>query len=434
MSGKDNSVVQSLERLTELEVEPLPDLPDIAAVLTTEEIKEKAEETRQKAAAICAWVNTHMGRLDLLNDPSFGREERELAKPLKEQIESSLKELVENKTPAYRRAAWLAILLYELNKERDTREQVEHLMAKLVEAGYLIEDPEGSLNAYNRTYAPSPESGFGEPEIAAVKKTLRDLLNRVYLRVGEKRQEKTEVLKGMATISYQELKDGKPGKCSLSIPAEEIKNGSEQRWRGGGELLVESDGRRILPLNAVGSIEEAVREAKSLKITLLVKSLESEKPPFPGGASKEQIAKIHFLWHLIKRFLRNAENEERIASQLEELAKLATISQEEFFLDGKVGTCLAELEGTWKIPSPDGQTAAELPNLFFVVERKEGEGKTKIRLVEVPDHLKELLASCIGEEFPESPKFGGCPIPLGSMLRSIYGQVSKSAQIQERFS
>lgn len=410
MTQKGN-VLHSLEELKELKVVPLPELPDLEE-LSLENLEAQADKIREGANKIRRWTEAALTQIDQVT--GLSREARELAGDAITANQKSLTEFLGHEVPAYRRAAWLALLSHEFSRDLHSREKVEELAKRLVEEGRLTEDSRGEIRLYDRNFRISPEARFEKPEIAEIWRLVGNLLKRVESEDKKERGEKAQELKAQADISPQELRDGKPGKSFLSVPPEKARNGL---WRGGGTMLVESDGQKIEPLAATGSIEAAVEETKELKVHLLVSSLKYETAPMvklPSDAAR----KVQLLWHLVKRALRTEETKVVHTA----FAEKATVGPEEFFVERKSGVCLVEFSGVWETPQGE-----RITSLFLLVERK-GKKEPKLQIVEVPDHLNGFFASCMGEKFTEEDsKFGGVGQPLRAVLQACYGQTSQSA-------
>jgi hypothetical protein len=416
---KTKSSSRKRKRLTTV-LAPLPKLPELIDI-PGEDLTKQVDKIRQGANEARNWVLWVLPRLERLEVQP--REAREmLAKEIKAARES-LQNLYQHSTPAYRRAAWLARFQHEFSRKLSTHGEVKTLLEGLVNEGILEEDPAGALETYKKHYSVSSDCKFEEPEIAAVKNFLTDLLNRVWREVGKSREQKTQELLAQKTIDWQELLRDKTGKYVVSIPKQRVSKNGETFWRGGGTLLVKSEKGKIFPLGASGAIERGVEEAKKMGIHLLVRSLQYDSPPFVEKLPEDQRKKVQFLWHILKRGIQLEEEAGKMQSLQKKLSVKTTVTPEKFFLEGAPGTCLAILNGIWVIPEGN-----HIRHLFFLATREEKEGSKKIRLAEVPDHLKDYLADCL-EEYPEEgERFKGIPYPLNAVLQAIYGQILNASR------
>ena len=198
-------------------------------------------------------------------------------------------------------------------------------------------------------------------------------------------------------------------------------------------MQVESDGERVTPLAATGTIQGAIEEAMGLKVHLLLKSLEWDTAPHVQALPLDMNKKIQLLWHVLQRGLLAAEEKQQRQALRDEFKEKATITPEQFFLEGQPGICLVQLEDDWEDRALDGKVKNRVLDPFFLAERfNQGEEEQGfIRIVEVPPHFEEMLAPCMGE-YAEGEKFQELPYPLALVLRNVYGQTAKAAQINNK--
>jgi len=371
-----------------------------------EEAEEQAERDREEAKRVAPIIEQAITYLE----HARGRE-REVIERLGDKpagAKNFLETQLKHPVPAVRRAVWRAVLGFELGRAIDSREEVEALLSNLVKRNLLQEVAGGYLYAYGRSYQVLPESYFGPPEKAEVKQLLHDLLGAV----------KAKLLAGLTRLTLEQLFGGKPGNYIMEVPPEKTSNG---KWLSGGVLRVASNGDYITPLEAMGGIESAIEKAKDLGARLQVKSLKESKPPFFPRGDPDFGAKVRFLWHIIRRAKRLED--ERVA-----FPERATVTPEEFFLEGKTGVCLVDLgQIVWEEADQQGKVKNRHYSVFFLVRRFETEGIKRLSIVEVPDHLVDLLAPCMGE-YEEGEKFQGCPWPLLGILREGRRQCLKALQ------
>ena len=432
--SNDDSVVEEEAGLV-----PSPKLPDVSSTLLADETV--ADKVREGAEKVRTWVKATLAALSQVARGS--RELQEIRAPAVAEAERKLNRfLKEEEMPAYRRAAWLGLFDFEFSQELKNREEVKGLLSRLVAEGRLVETTDGPIKGYKDkadepepAYAFSDEAQFGDPEMWEVSSLYRQCRQRAWEATGKARTDEARELMKQSELSVEEFLEGKPGIFTIGIPPEPIVNlttDSIIAWRGGGTLQVKSDGQKIFPLAATGNIQASVQEAKELKVHLFRDSLSWETPPFIKELPIEMAKKIQLLWHLLQRGLRAAEETRQLQAVKDEMAILVTVTPSEFFLEDKPGICLAEYRGIWEELVPDEEKVNRRPNLFFSVERFSQEGEEGdqmfIRLVQVPDHLGDFFEACSGE-YPEGEQFGGCPQPLRAVLRAIYGQTMKAAQL-----
>lgn len=440
--------LRSLEALEKVRASfiPLPELPEISDALIADEAV--AERIREGAGKIREWVAAVLPKIDEARKGS--REAQELAAEAVKEAEQKLHEYLRDDTPAYRRASWMGVLSHRLSAEINSRAEAIALIQELVEQDYLLKIPAPSRNgdeqetsqelpataleAYGMGYIVPDESAFGDPELDELKKGFTDFLNRVWEAERKTRIQGAQNLFAQNELTSQEFLAGTSGKFALGIPPEEVRktDGTTDFWRGGGTLLMQSDGENATPLAATGTIQNAVAEAKNLGIHLKLQSLEWEIPPFIKALPPDMSRKIQLIWYLIKRGLQALEEKQQRQALKEKLAEKATVTSEQFLLEGKEGVCLVQFEQDWEERAPDGQVVNRVTDPFFLVERyTQDEGNQRfILLVEVPPHFEALLKPCMGGHL-EGDKFSGVPHPLGTMLRNAYGQAAKLAQIND---
>ena len=405
-----------------------PELPDLQEdELDIESLKERAAIIRQKAKDVSDWTAGAFAFLDSIE--TLDREERELAAvPINKAKEGLERLLHRETTPAFRRAAWLACLRYMLSHEFRSAEEVKTLFRELVENGYLQETPDGLLKLDRVCYAVPQEAAFDDPEIQEIAALMRGLADKVRQAEKTARRQKAEELVNEGNLTIEDFLSGKEGRLAIQIPPEKIvQNGSVLSWRSGGLLLVESDGEKCWPVDALGgqSFEGGVGEAMDLGVFLIVSSLiQHDRPPCPQRLPEANVRKLQLLWHLLRRGIRAHEEKERIQTAREEMTGEATITPAKFFLEQCAGLCLVEYGENWQ--TPDDETVADV---FFLVERQVQEEEPTIRVVEAPDHLRDFLGDCVDQEFPEEDGFRRIPYPLGAVLKAVYGQTQKANEI-----
>lgn len=437
MNNKNNKPVRLENLKEEWEKRAVPELPEIK-LDNIAEVETQAEKISQAAKQVRVWVCSTLGQLDLAEKAS--RQAKELMAPKVAEARKGLDDLFGHELVAYRRAAWLGLFDYEFSKDLHSRQEVENLLEELAKKGQLQlipeEETEGDgFKAYGKIYTAPTNAGFEEPEVKEVRKTMSGLLSRVFEETGKKHAEKAKDLRGQGSLLSQEFLAGKPGKYVLEVPAEKTVFNGRELWRGGGTLLVETDGEDVFPLDASGSIEGAMKKAKDLGVFLKFYTLERDRPPIVPNLDPERGKKVQLLWYLIKRASRAEEKSARLVKAKEALISRVTVSCQEFFLEQKPGICLAEFRGTWQ--NPDGNPGPA--DFLFLVERtKEEEGgaeKLYVRIVDVeelPNQLNGFFAQCLDKYVEKGNKFEGLPYPLRAVLMAIYGQVLKASQGAEK--
>lgn len=425
MSNRKGGGVQS-DNLGEIRFTGAPELelPNVDLTdLSPEKLEETARKTKEKAKEVERWVTTFLGNVKAVRQ--LTREAQELVADQVTEKRQHLQDLLDSETPAYRRAAWKAYLLWHICNCPCNFKAAKQMLEKLVEDGYMEEDSEGVLEIWDRYYSVPHQSAFGEEENDQVQEALSNLQFQVGQKTRQQKRNRAAELREQGEISPQELLEGKAGKCFLPIPPEY----DERRdfWRRGGNLLVRQDEQgRIWPLEATGGIENAICEAVGMNVFLLGYSLSWENPPSVKNLPDEENGKIRLLWFLINRAIEAVQEEEEMKNLREEFQEDADITDREFFLERRTGTCLIHFQGKW-----ENRDGSEVPYLFFLAERGEEEGETTIHLVEIPEHLEKLFSEC-QENYPEGgDHFEDVPQPLRAVLQACFGQVQRASHMAE---
>jgi hypothetical protein len=398
--------------------------------LSLEEIMaagKKGDEIATEADQIRRWVALQLPVIDQAKSLSW--EKFWLLAEKVQAIEAKLNEVLNDEDPLRRKAALLPFLKHQFSKEFVNYQAVDDLFNGLVKSGYLQENPWGdelkSLTVYNRTFVVSlPQSLMTEADYSELQDAIDLLRQRVDRNVKEAQREKANSLRcAGGNPNLDQLLAGKPGRYLIDVPPDPPTNGRDY-WLGGGSLLVESDGQKIKPVEAAGSIAAAVEEAKKLNVYLLLYTLSpawtKTKAPVINGLDENKGRKVQLLWYLLKRGIRAWEKQKLVEAERQEMAKKADLLPKQFFLEKKTGTCMVEFDGVWRNPS-----TPPIHNLFLLVCRKKEGSGTAIQIVQLPSHLKEFFANCNGTEYPEEDeRFNGCAQPLKAVLQAVYGQTA----------
>jgi hypothetical protein len=337
---------------------------------------------------------------------------------------------------ASQRIVWMAIGKFGPKRSQNLPELVNRL-ERLVNWGYLEENSQGPFQVAKKSFALPVE--LQPSELAEVKAAFEEAL-RAYRQVERlARMETRKALLKAENLDRKRFFGQEEGFKVIECPSLRQVEPETQKeiFHPGATILVKKNsGGKIYLQEAIGpeSIVRAVRELREMNIYFSLKDLlERERSPFVPSLTKEQGGNFTKIWYLLKRgILREKEIAEREELE-EELGKLASLKPEEFFLEGKEGIVLAKYNDpkpwTWK--SPDGKVVEiEAEKLFFLVERRRGENQNFIQLKDVPPWLKEFFSDCQGE-YPEGEKFRGLPLKLGVILRTIWNEVYRHAQIEK---
>lgn len=430
--------VESLEKLGEAYNEslvPRPKLPEITGLVTDEAV---LQALRQGADEVRHWTISTLAQLENLDNAP--REIQEHNEEKVAEAKRTFQEYLEADTKTFRRACWLGSFEQRLSAQISSRAEAQAVITSLVQEGLIEKVDGGPLKIYGETYAVPSRSTFKEPELIEVAGFIAQLVTRALQAERQARTKKSEELFGQNELSLNEFLAGKAGLITFGVPPEEfVDKDGQPKWRGGGTLLVQSDGKKVWPLGASGTIQRGVEEAMSLNVHLLSYALSWEWPPKVPDLDEARAKKLTLLWFLLKRGIDAMQRSQAVERAKEEMIASAesVLSPEAFFLKGEVGVCLVEFHGTWEPLVAEGERPLYVPDLFFLTERfTQGEGaeaEVFVRLVATPPHINGYLDSCTGVAYPEGDKFSGVAPRLRAVLQAIYGQTARKAQLAERY-
>ncbi len=439
MKKKSLNNQKEVNSLAELTMVPCPQLPALEIEEVSGEsiavLEKQAEETRRNAREVSKFVKNALAFREQIW--KLSREARECREEKLKSVEAALNNLLYKEAkPAYRRAAWREVFACRLKREINSGEEARTIFAGLVGEGFLQENPDGKghIQWNGFSYSVPERSAFEEPEFSELAGMVEILTSKVRTAQKTRRREETAELFASSTLSFQEFKARKPGKIALVVPAEEIpsrEGNGQKHWLSGGVILVESDESSIHPIRWVGGegFSYAVREVQDLGIFLFLDDLDKEEPPYKPKLDPLRGRKFKLFWHLCKRAVLYAEEEEKVTAQEARLQKSATVGQEEFFLDQASGIVCAEFKGLWRTGGTEDEN---IPNLFCLIERaKEEDGSTSVTLLDVPDHIREFLGGQIGQSYQEGERFEGVPYPFRAVLQAIWRQTKMAAEIAD---
>lgn len=331
---------------------------------------------------------------------------------LKDTLAEAQRCLTENRlhdNETVRREVWKALISFVIGSQLSSYDEAISLVSQLVADGLLVEDESGPLTILGRNFRVPAEAMFEEEDIAGVAAILEEFRNRA-----------RDAFIGKASSNPRDLLLQNGGDFKVHIPPEKRIIAGTDRWFPGGLLLLRSAGGFIEPIDAIGGIANGVYLARCLGVKLEAKSLYESEPPniaFDANDKKEadKNAKKQLIWHLAKRGLRFDLWLRRTQAQ-------ANLDSKGFFLETRSGKYFFDFPGTWE----EGEGKIKISRLVFLIERLSQEGQNFIRIVSMPDYLKDILPK-VGESYPEGERFSGIPRPLQRMLCAIHGKVMSAA-------
>lgn len=289
------------------------------------------------------------------------------------------------------------------------------------------EESAARIRLYGKTYRVNGTNAFQnafkallETKVAEAEKAATDQL-----------MEKIRGIMGQSTpgISIQKIATGMPGKMGVSVPDET--SGGTRHF--GGVMLVESDGKHIKILEAVGKFAGKVNQLRELRRFLPVRTLLNERLTLTERVA-EPVYKDLWLFHkLLRRVVESdLQRQERLkksedfkvacAQERANLAAKATVSNTNLWLiDKEIGTAVVSLPH-WEVTAKlegDRPRTDKFAYVSFLVERAED---GKIKVAEFPERLKGLFQNSKIMEFADpSDRFSGLGYPLAAMLRMAFG-------------
>lgn len=445
--GQLDAVVKELK----LKIPTLRSLPSLSGLANV--VGEKVKAVRQieeDVAGVVKFICASNNQLAACQD----RLERkivadEIAKPMAE-MEAYLKDVLEQDDKVFKTAAAVAYLKTTFSGQPASYDEGRQMLADLTGRGLLAQAGSGPILIGYQHFTINPSFGLDVEDIAEINQVVAKFSRTLQTLENQRRQEQTKTMEEESEIELGVALSGNVGKCLVHVPAESYidrRDGDKEKWRGGGNLLVDFRKEDVIPLKASGSIERLVAQMAAMKVKLPKHTLLWQCPPGMGKAydrvveavenshavprqqAEEIVRKIQALWWLIHRGInRFKENSLREAIR-QEMAEAATITAQQFFgLNGSAGkpvegTALLQFKGVFRQKNED-----TIFEPFFLVKRGENEGKGFFEVTEVPEHLKEVLGEYVGKQFPTSSEYHECPEQLGRLIRAMRGQEEMAVQ------
>lgn len=328
------------------------DVPKLSPELTTNPSRH-GEKVRMIAAGVRKIPELITTALKLREDQIAFVEayEDELEREIAEQaVKADILKITEevgnylnHKEPFYKAAACRAYLLHGLGLVYYTVEEALKIIKDLEQKELIIRDNISSIKIGYYRYRINEELKLNQKTIDEVVETINNFMLEFEQCERDRRDAKLAEMDGAITISLEEFKIGKVGKCLLEVPAEPIldRNGNtcldksgKELWRAGGMILIENKEvgkyRRIhiFPLSASGAIEKDFTSFLKFNLELEHHTLTWETPPGSGKSfdqyqkwaiqhrrlsnedAETYVRKMQALWFAIQRALNKAEAKE----------------------------------------------------------------------------------------------------------------------------
>ncbi len=349
--------------------------------------------------------------------------------------------------PIYRTAAAISYLNFEFKQEFDNHEDATNMLKNLEEKKLLIRAQQGPIMIGYQRYDVSSEFGLEPEDLVQIQAAVKSFATKFLQLVHKQREEKVKDLSGESTLTLKQFCDGVQGKHLLVVPAESYMVDGEERWRAGGNLLLEIRGKEILLVDSSGAVEKTVANMIDMDVRLPHYTLQWELPPGGGknafpkvrdgvmnsrklneSDAENYVRKMQALWYLITRGLDAKTWEEDMNKLKEEYAQKATISTVQFYglngsLTPKPGDPLLKFEGAFKI----GQDT--FYDVFLLGRRTTEEGKDFFQVLEAPEHVKNLLEPMCFEKNEEGENFSKLPPTLQRFLKAVRAKTDFNTEI-----
>jgi len=329
------------------------------------------------------------------------------------------------------------------------------MMANLAERQLLLADQSGGITVGYQNYSLGEVFDLDDKEKAEVNRAVAGFSRHFVRLIHQQREDKAKEMAAQATIEPEQLREGKFGLCLLEVPAETYtdKEGKE-RWRGGGQLLVElrkgpRDSQILVPLTGNGSLEREAAAMVKMEVDLThEQAFVIDEPPahswvalcrMRNGLMRSRgmdeaeadacVRKTKALWHFVKRAFRALDSQKANAELRAEFGKAADITPQQFCGIGvpeTKGIACLQFQGAFQTDS--GHSVADI---FFLAERAGENGDESITVTDAPSHVAEFLGATMGKPFKAGNDFQGLPSRLGRVLRAIKGQLRLASELEK---
>ena len=334
----------------------------------------------------------------------------------------------------FRWATWVTILTFYFTNHK-TRASLESRITILCQSAHVQEDENGPLVIFGKKYSINPDAALGIPEITELQKALKE--EEYHIKALEKQAQENEkiALLQEGNLSVKELFQGKAGVFAVETSENGGKSGvlAVQQRRG--------EKPKIFPYKAVGTFQEEMTELQKTGKYLLLNALKR-----PEIDTTFLVKTIHFsereamliekLWLLLRNGIGRENRKENYNRLREKWEALATITPEQFLLEGEHGAAALETEKDWDWYDHEKNQRATISNFFFVAKRQTGEDGPEIAITWYAPWLKDYLQEHLGIFYLEGEKFTSLPESLRMLFRSIWHQVDKRTvkfgKIQEK--
>lgn len=415
-----------------------PRVPKIGDILQDPEERRKAlAEFEAFSTEVRAQVPEFVRNLRIIEDMS--EQEFGLYGDTYRQLKAGLAEMLSYDNSAARSVATLAYANAMVATCPTERWAVQDLLDDLIKVGFLTITPasgRGVVRVYSRNYTPA--NGFARhnaEEVNVILNGIDDLVRRT-VEVGKARFEAdlTELKSAVGDnpLTITEFKAGKPGRILIEVPDQK----SGEKVFKGGWLLLGSNSKQVHVLGSAGAIQRKAEEMVG-KIFVYSDQIGAERLHLNAQLPHDLFDLVLILWKWVSMTCKVMEEAEALAiartkaqelasTDRAELAKKATLTSIEFFLERKIGTVVFDFGNkpfVWRVSSTETSKTVDVPFVMALVERN---NVGQIRIADCPDRLKVFFAEHREFEQP-GDKFYGLA-KLGALLRIGYAMAVAEAK------
>lgn len=425
-----------------------PAVPKLADILAEPEARKKAlEEFNAFKTEVGIQMPAMVERLRLID--SMGEEEGSLYTEVYEEIQRAVATMLSYGESAARNVSVLAYAKAVVTTCPTYRGAVESTMEKLVATGFiaLVTGTAGTarnasqVRVYSSIYGLT-DSFSRNAEAQNVLGEINSLVRRT-VEAGRSRFQQDladlcQKAEGLGQISVADLVQGVAGHILLEVPDTQSEDGKVFK---GGWILVKSSDRRITPVSAAGYIQRQVEDIAG-KIFVYADQLGQSSLNTGKRLDREVFHSTLQLWRWINSAIElaaqkaaqsaaKAEWEMKVAAERDALRPQATLTPEEFFLEGKVGIVFYDFGAgrafEWRNRSAEGQQqTVDLYDVFALVERAPN---GQIRALAFPERLRGFFAEH-GEFMEPGDRFYGLGV-LGVLMRFGFAEARRNVAAAE---
>lgn len=400
-----------------------PSIPKVGVVIQTDdERKQTLEEFKADTAAILTSMYDHIASIRKIE--AMSPEESRIYGSELRKLQQGVTQMLGYDEP-YKTPAVIAFADAMLRTCPAERPKVEKTLERLVEHNFLgivAERGNRTVYAYGKDYvlANGLEKSSEARNIFAL---IPDLVRQAVNAGRELFFEELRQLQNTAgeQIDVSELKPGgKDGRIILPVPDRKF----ETQFQGNGYLLISVETGRIRVIDGIGGISRVARELAEARTFIHVSQLQGERISLNDRVPSDAFQHILDLFKLLKRGIPAAQEEKRRLEAKAEfknrcnaerlMSKDATVSKQEWLLEGKVGLGFID-NGTGFFEQRSGGDAKKIWQIFALFERNE---TGQIRVARFPERLAEFFADYT--EFQEPGEKFSRLSHVGIILRMAY--------------